>query len=405
MNLVQVCHQPFPSLGGPAKTYQQFHEAAGVRAIGFVLPEEQRRETPVVPLAVTVPVVGGKVGRYFYAPASRLQEAEEAVLAADFVFLHGLFTHPPAWAAALCAKHGVPYAIALHGYFDPWAMQKSSLVKRIWMHQFGNRILAGASAVICATQREADKVASRMSGVRSIRVIPWACEIPDQTRIAGRRPALRRELGLTDTDRVLVYFGRLHSMKRPLETLRRVAAHRSPNLKLLMIGPDDDVSRNQLEAEARRLGWPGLRMVGAVFGEKKFDYLGAGDAYISLSSRENFNYSLAEAMAAGIPPIVSPGNDLGWEFVGEGFSWHLNSDSGKEVHAALDAFVAVPAAELVSRGAAAREWVRGHLSLNRLRDRLDALIPGVKGGAVPAITRRAALQSAGRPLAADSDGG
>jgi glycosyltransferase involved in cell wall biosynthesis len=164
-------------------------------------------------------------------------------------------------------------------------------------------------------------------------------------------------------------------MKRPLETLRLVASMGAPNLKLLVIGPDEDLTRAQLEAEARALRWNGLRLIGPVFGENKFEYLGLADAYVSLSYRENFNYTLAEAMAAGLPPILSPGNDLGWEFAGDGFSWQLKSDSVEEARRALVEFLNAPSDELTRRGAAAREWAGKNLSLGQLREQLNSLVP------------------------------
>lgn len=385
MNLLQICLNPFPVHGGPAKTYRQFHEAVGVRTIGFLAPSEGAGQDAVVPLDVTVRTRGGKIGRYYYAPASRLYEAEQAIASADMVFLHGLFTHPPVWAAAVCQRLDVPYAVALHGILDPWALQKNRLAKQLWLRGLGRAILRHASAVICATQREAEKVAPLLRDAGPLRVISWACEVPDENILRSRREELRRQLDLRESDRVLVFLGRLHSMKRPLETLRLVAKHGAENLKLLVIGPDDDVSRAQLEGEACGLRWSGLRAVGPVFGDDKFAYLGAGDAFISLSNRENFNYALAEAMAAGLPPILSPGNDLGWDFAGGGFSWQLQTDGPAEAVAALDDFLHLPAAELRRRGDAAREWTRQNLSMRRLQEQLLGLRPGLKPGVnVPA---------------------
>jgi len=206
-------------------------------------------------------------------------------------------------------------------------------------------------------------------------VISWACEIPDRAKILQKRKTLRAGLGFRETDRVLVFFGRLHSMKRPIETLRLVAGQEAKNLKLLVIGPDDDISRARMEAEALSLRWNGIRVIGPVFGQEKFEYLGIADAYISLSHRENFNYSLAEAMAAGLPPILSSGNDLGWDFVSEKFSWQLKTDEPDEARAAIRDFLHLPREELVRRGEAARKWVSDNLSLDRLRAQLNSLVP------------------------------
>jgi len=68
MKIVQVCPCPFPSLGGPAKTFQQFHEAIGAQTVGFLNPLDGLNEKPVVPLAATVRTLGGVMpSRYYYA--------------------------------------------------------------------------------------------------------------------------------------------------------------------------------------------------------------------------------------------------------------------------------------------------------------------------------------------------
>ena len=79
--------------------------------------------------------------------------------------------------------------------------------------------------------------------------------------------------------------------------------------------------------------------------------------------------------AVGLPPILSPGNDLGWDFADENFSGQLQTDEPAEARAARRDFRAVPVEELVRRGAAAREWVRCNLSLDRLGARLNSLVP------------------------------
>ena len=68
-------------------------------------------------------------------------------------------------------------------------------------------------------------------------------------------------------------------------------------------------------------------MIGPVYGDSKYHYLFASDAYVSLSQRENFNHTAAESLSAGLPVILSPGNDLAGEIRDEGCSWSLNDVS------------------------------------------------------------------------------
>jgi len=391
MKVVQICPYPFPSLGGPARSYQHFNRIMHSEVVGMVRARHAAREKPVVPLKVTVPAFDpAGFGYYYYAPPARLREAEQIIAAADCVFIHGFFLYPEIWTMRTCRRHGVPYVIIPHGIFDPWAMRKNRLMKQTWMWLYGREVLRHAAMVLFATEKERAKAA--WLPVRPpATVIKWAVEMPDPTAARARREELRRELGFAETDRVLLFFGRLHSMKCPRETVRLLAGFDLEHLKLLVVGPEGDVTQAQLQADADARHWTGLRIIGPVWDDKKYAYICAADGYISLSHRENFNYTLGETMAAGLPPILSAGNDLGLEFAQEGFAWQLKGESPGELRAAVEEFLHLPAAELHRRGEAAARWAREHLSMPRFDAEVYALLQVVGGRRASARRNRTAI--------------
>jgi glycosyltransferase involved in cell wall biosynthesis len=79
-------------------------------------------------------------------------------------------------------------------------------------------------------------------------------------------------------------------------------------------------------------------------------------------------------MAAGLPPILSRGNDLGWEFAEGGFSWQMHTDEPLEVGAAIEAFNLLTDLQLRERGDAARRWTEQHLSIDRFRRELESIV-------------------------------
>jgi glycosyltransferase involved in cell wall biosynthesis len=100
----------------------------------------------------------------------------------------------------------------------------------------------------------------------------------------------------------------------------------------------------------------------------------AADALISLSAKENFNLAAAEAMSAGKPVILSPGNDLQGELEGVNCGWLLATDNPSEATNAMLEFAAIPQDELSAKGNAARNWVNQYLGFEQFRDRLEHLI-------------------------------
>jgi glycosyltransferase involved in cell wall biosynthesis len=104
----------------------------------------------------------------------------------------------------------------------------------------------------------------------------------------------------------------------------------------------------------------------------------AGDGFTSLSYQENFGYAAAEAMAYGLPVILSPGHDLVYEMpaLAGRFAcgWLLGDDVHATAVAAIREWAGVSDATLAALGATGRTWVAETLAFERFRDRLTALV-------------------------------
>ncbi|MEW6329960.1 MAG: glycosyltransferase [Pseudomonadota bacterium] len=116
--------------------------------------------------------------------------------------------------------------------------------------------------------------------------------------------ARRKELGLSPDDVVLVSVGRLAGIKNYgllLEALAR-AAGAAPALRLVMVG--DGSERSGLEATAARLGLSGrVHFLGAR--DDVRDWLALGQVFVLSSLYEGVSLALLEAMAAGLPAVVT----------------------------------------------------------------------------------------------------
>lgn len=121
---------------------------------------------------------------------------------------------------------------------------------------------------------------------------------------AGDLTAKRHQLGLLPDDLVLVAVGRLAEIKNYrllLEALAR-AIREAPTLKLIMVG--DGPERSNLEATVARLG---VSERVHLLGERADvgDWLALGDVFVLPSYYEGISIALLEAMAAGLPAVVT----------------------------------------------------------------------------------------------------
>lgn len=159
----------------------------------------------------------------------------------------------------------------------------------------------------------------RMFGVHApMHVIPTGNEL-DVGKKAEERLLVRRQLGIPEEARVLIYVGRL-AREKNLELLLKAfdsLANDAPDLYLLIVGsgPWEKQTRrfaSSLDAASRVI------FTGLVGREKVSAYYSAGDIFTFPSTTETQGLVLCEALGAGLPCVAvraggSPEMLVEWE--------------------------------------------------------------------------------------------
>ena len=102
---------------------------------------------------------------------------------------------------------------------------------------------------------------------------------------------------------------------------------------LIMAGPDESGMGNALRAQAHQAGCEGrLHVVGLLAGDEVLQALAAADLLLMPSEpqSENFGMSAVEAMAAGLPVLVSEGVPVG--------VWAEANGAGYQIPCEVEAF-------------------------------------------------------------------
>jgi glycosyltransferase involved in cell wall biosynthesis len=123
---------------------------------------------------------------------------------------------------------------------------------------------------------------------------------------AGVRQEFRGRFQIPAHAGVVIYVGRLAPEKELGSLLGAfaVVAQRQPEALLILIG--DGPCRQELEARVAQLGLAAhVRFAGRQPVSDICHWLQAGDLFTLVSSNEGFPCSLSEAMAAGLPSVVS----------------------------------------------------------------------------------------------------
>jgi glycosyltransferase involved in cell wall biosynthesis len=338
--------------------------------VNFTAEPVKRAEADSI---IEVPTHPGFLGRHLaWSDARGLECARAALERADLIVCHVLHRYHIQWAAGIARDRAIPYWVVPHGSLDPYVFTYRRWRKGLWMKAAGNGILGRAGAVVFATQQERRKAEMRNVAMNS-RVLHWPVQAPACPGRPAAREQIRAALGIAPDDRVLLFLGRLHPGKRPLETIQALHRSGAKNVHLILVGIDGILTAGDCHRAARELGVSGVHAVGPQFGERKWEYLAACDGFISLSAKENFGYSVGEALVSGKPVILSPGVDLAPDLEALHCGWLLKSDDSEAAAAAIGEFARMGAEELAAAGNRGREWARGALGTETFRRRIQSL--------------------------------
>jgi glycosyltransferase involved in cell wall biosynthesis len=217
----------------------------------------------------------------------------------DVVHIHGLLNPVSSLAARACVKHGWPVVIRPFGTLSRYTYaHRRGALKQAYRWLLDRPNLERVSAIHFTTDVEKSESAWQKIewGDRAYVIPPpW---LQGSTNGTGRPK--------TETPTVL-FLSRLHPVKR-LELLLDAWPEiqtRLPEARLVIAGEGEPVYTRELKARAARLGLF-VTFAGFVEGEAKRALLQSANVYVLPSLHENFGIAVLEALAAGIPVVISP---------------------------------------------------------------------------------------------------
>ncbi len=248
--------------------------------------------------------------RYGYSPALvrwlRLNAGQY-----DAVIVNGLWNFS-SYGTWLALRDGtVPYFVFPHGMLDPWfgqAYPVKHVFKKLFWRLFEHKVLQDATGVLFTAEEE--RRLARLS------FAPYRCrefvvgygtqDIPGDPH--GQREAFMARLPRMRGRKFILSLGRIHPKKGIDLLIGAYArlAHELPDTDLVIAGPDQTGWRGALEALARERGVADrIHFSGMVSGDEKWGAFRAADCFVLPSHQENFGLVAAEAMALGLPLVIT----------------------------------------------------------------------------------------------------
>lgn len=285
------------------------------------------------------------------------------------------------------AAAGVPFVVQPHASLDPHLRKNHQLMKRLYLATIGRPLLARAAAVVFTAEQERDGASYHPR--RPERIVPNGLDWSTYERLP-RRGTFRTAYPVID--------GPFPPVSRPpeptkgprpvLPAFERIARARG-DLWLVLAGPDHEGYESHLRGLARRLGIEHrVLFTGMITDALRLAAYVDADLFVLPSYAENFGGVIIEALASGLPVLISDQVNIHRELSAAG--------AATVVECSIDSVAAGIASALADTGARARMATTGP-ALVRARYTWDAIAPMLIARYKDVIAREATPASQGRP--------
>lgn len=268
----------------------------------------------------------------------------------DCAVVHGLWNYAAVGASRVLPKSDLPYFLISHGMMDPWFRKtyplKHQMKQFSWLF-FEGRLAAGAEALLFTTEEERALAQGEFFGhAYNGEVVRYGTGGPE-----GDHAADLAAFAIACPDLAgrpyLIYLSRIHPKKGCDLLIRAFAgvASRTPDLQLVMAGPDQTGWAAELKAEAEQFGvgervhWPGMLQ-----GAAKWGALRGAEAFVLPSHQENFGIVVAESLACGTPVLISDKVNT-WREITAAQAGYVASDDADGATSMLNRWLATSSAE------------------------------------------------------------
>lgn len=267
-----------------------------------------------VPLSQEVIIDGVKV---FYFPLTfRAWEYSNAIHQVlkkniknfDVIHITSVFLSASTLGAYYAKKYKKPFIISPRGNFMKQTYGSKSLKKVIYTHLIEKFALKNASAIHFTSDVEKRDYRETKFPFKKAIVIPNPFE--DENPDLVRSNLFRGEWGIKEDTEIVLFVGRLNWVKG-FDTLVPAFADvlkERPNTVLVIAGPDEAGYEAKIKSQISNLKInEKVIFTGLISGEEKKAALQESDVFVLPSFSESFSMATIEAMAAGLPVIITKG--------------------------------------------------------------------------------------------------
>ncbi len=232
----------------------------------------------------------------------------------DFDIVHAFSIWNPVATFSIRAlrQMGRPYCLSPLGMLDPVVLRRNRWKKLPWLLLWERANIEKAAFIHFTARLEEEKARGNWKLPRTV-VAPQIVDL-ENWRVLPDRSAMESRFPQIQGREVILFVGRINWVKNLDLLLSALAAVRRvrPKAILVCVGPDSDSHQAVLEKQARALGIEDhVIFTGMLEGDPLKSAYARADVLALVSRKENFGHAAAEALACGIPVVLSTGVGIG----------------------------------------------------------------------------------------------
>jgi len=384
VKILHVINSVNPTTGGPIEGVRQL---GGTLASQGHVVEVASLDPPGAPYLKQLPLQVYPLGptRLRYAFSTRLIPWLIANRSRyDAVIVNGIWQFHSFGAWRALHNSNTPYVVFTHGMLDPWFKKEYPLkhVKKLMYWPWAEyRVLRDAQAVLFTSEEE--RVLARES-FRLYRcnevVVNYGTARPtgdmhlERQEFFGRYPELRGK-------KLVLFMGRIHPKKGCdllIEAFANVLAHQA-GWHLVIAGPDQVGWQEKLSNLAAQQGLTSsITWTGMIGGPLKWGALHAAEVFALPSHQENFGIVLAEALAAGVPTLISNKVNI-WREIQSDRAGLVAEDNLKGISQLFQSYLNLPDDTKLAMRQRARVCFEQRFEIKQAANTLRAILVGITG--------------------------
>lgn len=330
MRILHVIPTMSARYGGPAKACREMSAALADRGhhveiyttnydgfSGYIEPSveplsDQHPEVRIHTFPVDLPP------DYFRISRPMARALSSTIRQFDVVHIHSLYLFTTLAAGFYARRHGVPIILRPHGSLDPYIYPRHRGRKFVIETLYQNYLFKRANAVHYTTTEERE-LATPYTFDRPSFVVPLGLNIDDYRPLPPR--GTFRERFPETRDKVILLFLSRINFKKGLDILAKAygtIAKQRDDIHLVIAGPDNESFKPKVESMLRQAGvHDRTTFTGMLVGDDKLAALNDADLFTLPSYTENFGISVIEALACGLPVVISDRVNI-WREIKEG---------------------------------------------------------------------------------------